>query len=76
MIKLYTVHGCEWCGKAKTWLQKNKISYQELNTTDVDQYRHELIFKTGQLAVPVFEVNNRTIVGFNEQLLKTTLKGF
>ena len=75
MIKVYTIQNCEWCKKAKVWLQKNKISYQELDTTEVHQYREDLIFKTGQLAVPTFEVDNKTIIGFNEQLLRTSLRG-
>ena len=74
MIKLYTVQNCDWCSKAKTWLQKNKISFQELDTTEVDKYREDLIFKTGQLAVPVFEIDNKTIIGFNETLLKSSLR--
>ncbi len=75
MIKVYTIHGCEWCTKAKLWLQKNKISFQELDTTDVHQYREDLIFKTGQLAVPTFEMNNKTIIGYDEQALKASLRG-
>ncbi len=70
VTKIYTVPDCAWCNKAKDWLNNNNISFQELNTSEVDDYRDQLIQKTGQLGVPVIELDQKTIVGYHEDQLR------
>ena len=52
-IKIYTIPTCPWCIKLKEWLKKNKYSYQELDLTESDHARDEIIEKSHQMATPV-----------------------
>lgn len=72
-IKIYIDPNCEWCNKLKDWMKKENLSYQELDVTESDTYRDELLEKSSQLAVPVIDIDGEIIVGFNEQKIKEVL---
>jgi len=73
-VKIYTNPTCSWCKKAKEWMKKNKISFQELDVIESDVYRDELIEKSHQMAVPVIDIEGQIIVGFDEKRLEELLK--
>jgi glutaredoxin-like YruB-family protein len=68
-IKVYTTPNCTWCKKLKEWLKKNKLSFQELDISENDNYRDEVIEKSGQMAVPMIDIDGKIIVGFDEKAL-------
>ena len=72
-VKVYTSVTCTWCKKLKEWLKKNKVSYQELNISEEEKYRDEVIEKSHQMAVPVIDVDGKIIVGFDELQLEELL---
>lgn len=73
-VKIYSTPTCFWCQKAKEWFKKNKVSFQDLDITESDTYRDELIEKSHQMAVPVIEVDGRIIIGFKEKVLEELFK--
>ena len=73
-IKIYTTPTCSWCQKLKEWLKKKKLPYQDLDVTESDKYRDETIEKTGQLAVPVIDIDGQIIVGFHEAKIEEAVK--
>jgi glutaredoxin 3 len=72
-VKVYTTPTCPWCQKVKEWLKKNKVSFQELDVTESDTYRDEVLEKTGKMALPVIEIDDIVISGFDEPKLKKAL---
>jgi len=73
-VKVYTTPTCGWCKKLKEWLKKKNVSYQELNVIESDQARDELIDKSGQISVPVTDIDGEIIVGFNEAKFEEIIK--
>ena len=73
-IKIYTTLTCPWCNKLKEWLKENKYEFEELIITDESEYRDALLEKTGQIGIPVIEVGEKIIVGFNLEELKKAIK--
>ena len=65
-VVLYSATWCGACRKAKRYLDRNGIAYEE---RDVDNPHHaeELVRKTGQRGIPVLEVRGRIMTGFSEQ---------
>ena len=72
-IKIYTTPTCPWCLKLKEWLKKKKLSFEEFDTTDSDEARDEILEKSGQLAVPVIDIDGEIIVGFDEKKIKESI---
>ncbi|MEK7630695.1 MAG: glutaredoxin domain-containing protein [Patescibacteria group bacterium] len=72
-VGIYTTPSCVYCRKAKDMFQKHNIPYSEYNVmTDVIK-RDEMIKRTGQMGVPVIEVDGTLIVGFDERRLREIL---
>ena len=73
-VTLYTTPTCTYCIMAKDWFRENKIEYEEFDVSQDEEKRKELVEKTGQMAVPVIEVNEETIIGFDKGKLSELLK--
>ena len=72
-IKVYSTPTCPWCKKTKQLLEDNSISYQNIDVTTDNAGREEMINKTGQLSVPVVDIDGEITVGYDEKWLKGKL---
>ena len=68
-VSIYTTPTCVYCKKAKDFFQKNKIAYNEYNVMTDEKRRDEMITRSGQMGVPVIDVDGKLIVGFDERRL-------
>lgn len=73
-IKIYSTPTCPFCKRAKAFFKEHNIEYEDINVAENEKARDEMVEKSGQMSVPVIEVGNKIIVGFDEQELKKTLK--
>ena len=75
-IKIYTIQTCPWSTKAKEWLKKKKLSFQDCDVAESQnsQYRDELIEKSGQISVPVVDFGGEIVLGFNEKRFEEALE--
>jgi len=58
---------------AKDYFAENNIEYTEYNVAEDAEKRAEMMEKTGQMGVPVIEINNEIVIGFNEAKIKELL---
>ena len=72
-VIVYTTLACPWCVKAKEFLKKNNITFTEMNVMEDEQARDRMIEKSGQLGVPVIEIDETWIVGFHQSTIKKAL---
>lgn len=72
-ILIYTTPTCIWCAKTKEFLRQHKVSYREINVAGDTKAAHEMIQKSGQMGVPVVDIDGNIIVGFDEARLKKLL---
>lgn len=50
---------------AKDFFDKNGLSYEEIDVSINEAAAKEMIAKTGQMGVPVIEIGEDTVVGFD-----------
>jgi glutaredoxin len=55
------------------FLDEHNIAYQDVDVATDSAAREEMVKKTGQMAVPVIEIDGEFTIGFNEALLKEKL---
>ena len=72
-VKIYTTPSCVYCKMTKEFFKQNNIQYEELDVAKDINARGEMIQKSGQMGVPVIEVNGEIIVGFDQPKLKKAL---
>ena len=68
MITVYTSKNCVYCHKVKDYLKEKGREFTE-RSIDNPVYREELIALSGQLGVPVTNINGDIIVGFSKKRL-------
>lgn len=73
MIKVYTTHSCPWCVKAKDYLTKKGVEFTALNVQDDMEAREEMIKKSRQMGVPVLDINDNIIIGFDKPAILKAL---
>jgi len=72
-VKVYSTPTCPWCKRTKQFLDDNKISYQNLDVASDKAARDEMITKSGQMGVPVIDIDGEITVGFDEKWLRQKL---
>lgn len=55
------------------FLEQHNIAYQDIDVATDSAAREEMVRKTGQMAVPVIEIDGDIIVGYDEAKLKEKL---
>ncbi len=64
-IKIYSTPTCVYCKMAKEYFKSRGIQYQEFNVAEDDAAREEMVKKSGQLGVPVIDIEGEIFVGFS-----------
>lgn len=72
-VKVYSTPTCPWCRRTKEFLHTNNIPFQDFDVGSNKAARDEMVRKTGQLAVPVVDINGDISVGFDEKWLRQKL---
>jgi len=72
-IKVYFTPTCTWCAQLKTWLKRKRVPFEAIDIIESDTARDEVIHKSGQLSVPVTEIDGEIIVGFDEAALEKAI---
>jgi len=72
-VKVYSTSTCPYCDMAKNFLRENKIEFEDINVGEDQEKAREMVAKTGQMGVPVIEIDGEFIVGFNEPKIREKL---
>lgn len=73
-ITIYSTPSCTYCTLAKNFFNKNGVQFTEHNVATDLAKRKEMIEKTGQMGVPVIEIDGEVVIGFDEAKLSSVLK--
>lgn len=72
-VTIYTSPTCHFCHLAKDFLDENKIEYTERDVLTDSTAAPELINKSGQMGVPVIDIDGEIVVGFDQAKLSALL---
>jgi glutaredoxin 3 len=72
-VSVYTTPTCQYCKMAKEFFQTNNVAYSEHDVAADETLRNEMVEKSGQMGVPVIDIEGEIIVGFDEPRIKEVL---
>lgn len=72
-IKMYSTPTCHFCHMAEDYFKSKNISYTKYDVAADSAKREEMIEKTGQMGVPVIEIGDEVIIGFNQEKIESLL---
>ncbi|NYZ78640.1 glutathione S-transferase N-terminal domain-containing protein [Candidatus Micrarchaeota archaeon] len=73
-VKVYSTPTCPYCTMAKSFLKQNKIQFEDIDVSKDKKAVTEMFKKSGQMGVPVLDINGKIIVGFDRDSIKSELK--
>ncbi len=72
-VNIYTTPTCVYCQMAKKFFKDHKIEYTEFDVAADAEKRDEMLEKSGQMGVPVIEIGDEIIVGFDKKRISQLL---
>jgi len=71
MIKIYSTPTCPYCITLKNFLKEKGFNFEDIDVSVNHEAAKEMIAKSGQMGVPVADINGQIIVGFDrEKIIK------
>lgn len=69
MITVFTTNTCAYCKMVKQYLTLKGKEFTTVNLDENPEKRQELFEKTGAMTVPITQVGDDFIIGWNRQRL-------
>jgi glutaredoxin-like YruB-family protein len=73
-VKVYSTPTCPWCKKVKGFLKEKGIEFEDIDVSSNQEASKEMIEKSGQMGVPVLDIDGTIIVGYDLDKMKEALK--
>ncbi len=73
MVTIYSAPWCAFCHAAKEYLDKRGVKYEDKDVEVDRAYAHESVEKSGQMGIPVIDINGTIIVGFDRPRIDQAL---
>jgi len=73
-IKVFSTPSCPFCVTLKNFLKEHNIEFEDIDVSQDKVAQDEMIKKSGQMSVPVIEIDSQIVVGFDQGKIKKLLK--
>jgi glutaredoxin-like YruB-family protein len=72
-VDVYSTSTCPFCIRAKQFLKDNNIIFTDIDISRDQEKAEEIIKRSGQMGVPVIDIDGKIIVGFDKEEIKKAL---
>ena len=72
-IFVYSTPTCPHCIRLKEFLKENNIVFDSIDVSADKSKADEMVKRSGQMGVPVIDIDGEIIVGFDEGAIKQKL---
>ncbi len=72
-VTVYTTPTCSWCTTLKSYLNKSKIRYSEIDVSRDESAAQEMVRKSGQQGVPQTLIGGEMVIGFDKTKINRLL---
>ncbi|NCC59246.1 MAG: NrdH-redoxin [Synergistales bacterium] len=72
-VKVYSTQTCPWCDKAKDYLKGKGVAFDVVDVGADRAAAMDMVKKTRQMGVPVVQIGERYIVGFDVKAIDSAL---
>lgn len=72
-IRVYSSPACPYCVALKNFLKERDFDFEELDVSQDREVAEEMIKKSRQMGVPVIEIGEEIVVGFDREKISRLL---
>ena len=65
-VKVYSTSSCVYCKMVKDLFKEKGVVYEEYDVYSNEKAREEMKKKSGQMGVPVIDIDGEIIIGFDK----------
>lgn len=73
-IKIYTQKDCPYCALLREYLAGRGISFTDIDVYADPMHAQEMVKISGQLGVPVMDVDGKIVIGWDRRTVEEALK--
>lgn len=73
VIKIYSTPTCPYCKMAREFFNSKKLKFVDYDVASDSAKREEMIEKSGQMGVPVIDIDGQIIIGFDKQEIEKVI---
>jgi len=73
-VRVFTTVSCPYCYTLMEFLKEKGIKFEEIDVSKDKKAKEELIKKSGKMEVPVIEIDDQIVVGFDKDKIVKLLK--
>ena len=74
MVIVYSTTWCAYCHMAMEYLDKLGVKYEDRDIEKNPAAAKEIVDKSGQMGIPVIDIDGTIIVGFDRSRINAALK--
>ena len=74
VVRVFSTPTCPFCVTLKNFLKEHNIQFEDIDVSQSELAQKEMIEKSGQMGVPVIEINGKIVIGFDQNKIKNLLK--
>jgi len=72
-VKIYSTSSCTFCHQLREFLKEHNIKFTNIDVGKDRKAAAEMIEKSGQMGVPVTDINGKIIIGFDRRAISKEL---
>jgi len=72
-VIVYSTSTCPYCAMAKNFLTENKVPFENIDVGKDRETAKLMIQKSGQMGVPVIDIDGKIIIGFDKSAITKEL---
>ena len=72
-VKVYSTPTCPYCIRAKQFLKDSNIDFDNIDVSSDQVAADEMVKKSGQIGVPVLDIDGQIITGFDREAISKVL---
>ncbi len=66
-VKVYSTQMCPYCSTLKQFLKEHNIEFEDIDPSQDKKALDEMVQKSGQMGVPVVDIDGEIVVGFDKE---------
>lgn len=72
-VKVYSTAACSYCKQLKEFLAEKNIQFENIDVGADQEKAKEMVSKSGQMGVPVTDIEGKIIIGFDKEAISKEL---
>jgi glutaredoxin-like YruB-family protein len=72
-VKVYSTSTCPWCISVKQFLKESNVIFEDYDVGSDQSKADEMVKVSGQMGVPVIDIDGEIIIGFDKDRIKQAL---